>query len=116
MKYEVKLWKEVDLQRGAHIATVIVDVGRIYDDWETSGSDPGYFVIGKEGKGTAQLRSYGAMYFREHALAIDILLLNNWTKSTGKLSVGLKGSGEIYKATPSSWNNTNFRSEVTKRW
>ena len=116
MKYEVKFWREVDMSVGIHIATLNIDVGVVYDDWETSSSDPGYFVIGKEGKGTASLVNYGAMYLYEHALAVDILVLNNWKTKTGKLSVGMTGWGKIYKTTPASWSNTNFVSKVTRSW
>lgn len=115
MKYDVKFWQETDLVRGMHISTLVVDVGTVYDDWETAGSDPGLFVIGTEGKGTAALRKYGSMYLYEHIASIDPLMLCNWRIKTGKLFVGLTGAGTIYKTKPSNWNDTDFQCEVTKK-
>ena len=115
MKYEIKFWQETNLVRGMHIATLVVDVGRVYDDWETAGSDPGLFVIGTEGKGTASLMKYGSMFLYENIISIDSLLLCNWQIKTGKLFVGLRGSGTIYKTKPSNWNNTDFQCDVIKK-
>ncbi len=98
-----------------HIATLVVDVGKIYDDWETASSDPKLFVIGKEGKGTASLEDYGSMFLYEHMLSTDSLLLCNWTADSGKLYVGKTGNGTIYKTKPPSWNDTSFLCEVTKK-
>ena len=115
MKHKVKFWQEVNLSRGRHVATLIVDEGRFYNDWETARSDPGLFVIGTEGKGMTSLKDYGSMYLYEHVLSTDPLVLCNWNRRTGSLSVGLTGYGTIYRTTPSSWNNTDFQCEVTKR-
>lgn len=114
MKHEVKFWQEHGLTRGRHIATLIVDEGTIYNDWETSPSDPGLFVIGREGRGMTSLEGYGSMYLYEHMLSTQPLLLCNWITQTGRLSVGLRGSGTIYNTTPPTWNNTHFQCEVTK--
>jgi hypothetical protein len=115
MRYEVKFWQEVNLVSGRHIATLVVDVGTLYNDWETASSDPGLFVIGAEGEGIASLEDYGSMYLYEHILSTEVLLLCNWRISTGRLWVGLTGFGTIYKTNPSHWNNTHFRCRVTKR-
>jgi hypothetical protein len=115
MKHEVKFWEDHDLRRGRHIATLVVDEGTFYNDWETADSDPGYFVIGKEGMGKAALRDYGSMYLYEQILSVDPLLLCNWRINTGSLSVGMSGYGTIYTTTPSSWNKTSFQCEVTRK-
>lgn len=116
MKYEVKFWKETSMVRGRHIASVVVDVGTVYDDWETASSDPGLFVIGAEGKGIAKLRDYGSMYLKEHILSTNVLLLCNWRMKTGTLFVGLTGYGTIYETKPAHWNKTDFQCEVTRKW
>ena len=115
MKYEVKFWNDVPDKCGVLLATLVVDIGTFYDDWETSRHDPGRLRIGAEGRGTAQLKGYGSMYLYEHVLSSEILLLNNWTKKTGKLYVGLTGHGRIYRAKPGTWNDTPFKSQVTRR-
>ncbi|NNE67594.1 MAG: hypothetical protein HKN33_13605 [Pyrinomonadaceae bacterium] len=115
MKFEVKFWEEKNMMRGKHISTLVIDIGRIYDDWETASSDPKLFVIGNEGKGLASLEKYGSMYLYEHVVSTKPLLLCNWTHKTGKLWVGLRGDGTIYKTKPSHWKNTHFQCEVTKK-
>jgi hypothetical protein len=115
MKYEVKFWQESRMTRGMHIATLIIDVGKIYDDWETSGSDPRIFLVGVEGKGLASLESYGSMYLYEHLISTDPLLFCNWAEPTGKLHVGLTGHGTVFRTMPSTWNKTSFFCEVTKK-
>lgn len=116
MKYEIKLWENIDYTQGRHLCTLIVEVGTIYDDWETARTDPRKFVIGKEGKGIARLKDHGSLYLYEHIFSSDILLLNNWTQPKRNLSVGMQGFGVIYKTRSRHWNETRFISQVTRKF
>lgn len=116
MRYEIQLWENVSYVAGQHLSTLVVDVGTIYDDWETSKTDPRKFVIGSEGKGIASLKSYGSLYLYEHILSTEILLLNNWDQRRGSLSVGMTGTGVIYKSRSTFWSNTRFISKVTRQF
>ena len=117
VKFEIKLWKRDEYgDSGEHISTLIVDVGTIYDDWYTAPTDPRKFVIGREGKGTAKICNYGALYLREHYLGRDILLTANWNVRAGHPIVGMTGFGKIDQARPSSWNGTKFTCKVTRKF